>query len=125
MASKKQKGRVWTPGEVDRYVRNVRISLDKLTDARYGYREAHKHVRGDRRDQHVHDENRGLRVSGGDVSDPTHNQVVSQMGNRKRLADASDELDAALTALDSAISKIRSVFSGPDDYYVPLESYRP
>lgn len=123
MASK-TKGRVLTPREVELVAGDMRASLEKLTDKRYGYREAHTYVRGDRRDSPT-DENKGMRISGSSVSDPTSAIAESQRVNRDRLSEAGASLTAAALAIDTAIASIRSVFSGSDDYYQPLESYRP
>lgn len=119
-----KKGRVWTPREVDLHVRSIGDSLKKLSDPRYGYKEAHDYTRGDRRDSPRTDENKGLRVSASEVSDPTAEQVTSQEWNRARLVRVATKLQAAAKMIDDAVSECRGVFSHPDDYYQKLESYR-
>lgn len=125
MASKTVKGRVLTPREIDVKVSGIRDALTNLTTGRYNYREAHKYVREGRRDPHRHDENQGMKISGGDVSDPTPLIVETQAGNRRRLGEASDKVLEALVAAEAAVAALKAVFSSADDYYVPLESYRP
>lgn len=120
-----RKGRVWTPLEVDQHVRSIKESLDKLSDPKYGYKEAFLYVRGDRQDSRRSDENKGLRVSTSGISDPTSEIVASQEWNRARLVRVASKLEAAAVAIDSAVAECREVFSHPDDYYENLESYRP
>lgn len=120
-----RKGRVPTPLEVEQQVRRIKASLEQLTEGKYSYREAHTHVRSDRRDPVKGDENQGVRISNSHVSDPTAEIVESQEWNRERLAQAHNLLSAAEDAVGAALTKTRDVFSHRDDYYRPLASYRP
>src|SRR5687768_2318678 len=71
------------------------------------------------------DENKGQRISSSGKSDPTGEAVVSQEDNRRRLGQAARKLEHAAQEIDAASALIKRVFSSPDDYYQPLESYRP
>lgn len=119
-----RRDRIWTPRELDHHVRTMGESLQKLSDPKYGYKEAHAYTRGDRRDAPRTDENQGFRVSTSEVSDPTADQVVSQEWNRARLVRVATKLQAAAKMIDDAVSECRGVFSHPDDYFHNLESYR-
>lgn len=120
-----RRGKVWTDLEMRKHVESIRESLDRLTSGKYSYREAESYVRSDRRDAIRTDENKGLRVATSGVSNPTAEIVESQQWNRERLAQAARLLESAAKDIDTAVSRVRDVFSHPDDYYQKLESYRP
>lgn len=114
-----QRHRLWSPLQVKRLTREVKETLDKLVKE---YGEAHAYVYG-RRDSRT-DENQGHRISHSGKSDPTGDAVADQEENRKRLARAARKLEHAAREVDSAQDLIKRVFSAPDDYFEPLESYR-
>jgi hypothetical protein len=113
-----------TPLELERHVRGLREALDKLSKGKYSYREAHDHVRTDRRDPVRSDENQGIRISNSHVSDPTAEIVESQAWNRERLVQVSSLIESAEADVNTALARLREVFSSPDDYFKPLEGYR-
>jgi hypothetical protein len=115
-----RKHRLWTPLQVRRLTREINATLGKVLAE---YTEAHAYV-FERRDSAT-DENQGLRISNSGTSDPTGEAVVSQEDNRRRLAQAARKLEHAAQEIDAASVLIKRVFSSPDDYYRPLESYRP
>jgi hypothetical protein len=112
--------RLWTPLQVRRLTREMNATLAKVQAE---YTEAHAYV-FERRDSAT-DENQGHRISNSGTSDPTGEAVVSQEDNRRRLAQAARKLEHAAQEIDAASALIKRVFSSPDDYYQPLESYRP
>lgn len=120
MASTRRTSRLWTPLQVRRLTREMNATLAKLL-AEYG--EAHAYV-FERRDART-DENQGHRISSSGTSDPTGEAVISQEDNRKRLIQAARKMEHAAQEIDAAAALVKKVFSGPDDYYQPLESYRP
>jgi vacuolar-type H+-ATPase subunit D/Vma8 len=123
LTATRDRTRLRTPREIESQVRDIKATLDKLIDATYGYREAHDYV-SDRRASQT-DENKRMRISGSHVSDPTLETVVSQETNKGRPAQAGASLDSAANDMRSALARVRRVFDGPNDYYEPLESYRP
>lgn len=111
--------RLWTPLQVRRLTREMNAAMAKLLAE---YEEAHKYIY-ERRDSQT-DENKGHRISSSGKSDPTGEAVISQEDNRKRLAQAAKKLEHAAQEVDAAAALVKRVFSSPDDYYRPLESYR-
>lgn len=111
--------RLWTPLQVRRLTREMNSALAKFLAE---YEEAHKYIY-ERRDSQT-DENKGHRISSSGKSDPTGDAVISQEGNRKRMAQAARKLEHAAQEVDAAAALVKKVFSSPDDYYQPLESYR-
>lgn len=114
-----------TAWELEQDIRRIRDALTFLSQGKHSYKEARKYVDEGRRDVIRSDENQGFRVAVSDISDPTSEVVVSQEANRRRLEDANVALSEALTAVQLAVSRVKDVFSHPDDYFGRLESYRP
>lgn len=115
-----RKHHLWTPLQVRRLTREVKETLDRLIPE---YQQAHDYCWG-RRDSRT-DENQGHRISSSGKSDPTGDAVAEQEENRRRLGQACRKLEHAAREVDAAHDLIKSVFSAPDDYLQPLESYRP
>lgn len=103
-----------------RLTREMKEALDAFIPE---YDEAQKYVWTDRRDSQT-DENQGVPVSSSGKSDPTGDVAISQDTNRQRLAQAAGKLEHAAREIDAAAALVKKVFSSPDDYYQPLESYR-
>lgn len=121
----RRKGRVPTPREINQLARAVTASLESITTGKFSFAEAHTHVHSDRRDPVRSDENQGLRISNSHVSNPTAEIVESQAWNRERLAQVGRILEGVARDVDTAVARLRDVFSSPDDYFNQLESYRP
>lgn len=111
--------RLWSPLQIKRLSREIKETLDKLVPE---YVEAHAYVYS-RRDSRT-DENQGHRISSSGKSDPTGDAVVEQEDNRKRLAQAARKLEHAAQEVDASVAIVKRIFSAPDDYTEPLESYR-
>lgn len=123
MASRRP--RLWTPLQVKRLSREMKAALDKLVPE---YGEAHTYIHGRRDGHHQTDEERQQQAQVSAVrriADPTGDIVAEQESNRKRLLQAAQKLEHAAQEIDAATALIKRVFSSPDDYYEPLESYRP